>query len=165
MSGMRRTTLAVVAVLALTALVATSAAAPTTTAAQLTTRFKASTGEKLVRNKLMSSGGHYVAYDLGIPNVAKRARWGTFTVFVVTAADAEADVTRLLADTRTGELGTPAAGNIYWEQGATIHGQVYWQAKRRYGTNVVLKWIGNTSAKKTDATWKRLHTALTKATK
>ena len=82
-----------------------------------------------------------------------------------TGPDVEADVTDLLADTRTGELATPSAGNIYWEQGATLQGQVYWQAKRRYGQNVVLTWIGASAVKKTDASWKRLHTALTKATK
>ena len=47
----------------------------------------------------------------------------------------------------------------------TLQGVSYWQAKRRYGNNVVVKWIGPTGAKKTDATWKRLHAALTKATK
>ena len=72
----------------------------------------------------------------------------------------------LLADTPlecSRQADSPA--NIYWEQGATLHGDIYWQAKRRYGQNVVLKWIGASATKKTDASWKRLHTALTKATK
>ena len=151
----------------LIALVVTTAAsaASTTTAGQLTTRFKAATGIRLLVNKDTSYAGHYKAYDLGAQSVATRARWGTFTVYLVTGADVDADVTRLLADTRTGVLGTPTAGGIYWEQGATLQGQVYWQAKRRYGQNVVVTWIGPSAAKKTDAAWKRLHGALVKATK
>jgi len=38
-------------------------------------------------------------------------------------------------------------------------------AKRRYGQNVVLLWTTTSQAKKTDATFKRLHTALLAATK
>jgi hypothetical protein len=144
---------------------ASPSASPTTTAAQLTTRFKAATGQKLLPNKTSSYAGHYRAYDLGVQSVATRARWGTFTVYLVTAADVDAEVTNLLSDTRTGTLGTPTAGGIYWEQGATLQGQVYWQAKRRYGQNVVLKWIAASSQKKLDGAWKRLHTALTKATR
>jgi hypothetical protein len=156
--------------LALTVLVglvlaAAPSAAPTTTAAQLTARFKAATGQKLVPNPTASSAGHYKAYDVGVQSAATRARWGTFAVYVVTAQDVETEVTRLLADTRSGALGTPTPAGIYWEQGATLHGQVYWQAKRRYGQNVVLKWIAPSSQKKLDAAWKRLHTALTKATR
>jgi len=154
------------AVAVLVAVMATAAsAAPGTTATQLTTRFKQATAQKLVLNKQLTYAGHYKAYDLGVQTTAKTARWGTFTVYLVTSADVEADVTDLLSDTHTGVLGTPSAGNIYWEQGATIHGQSYWQAKRRYGQNVVVTWIGASLAKKTDASWKRLHTALTKATK
>jgi hypothetical protein len=165
MSGMRSFAF-IVAMLALAALTSTaSLATSTTTSTQLTTRFKAATGEKLVTNKQTSSAGHYKAYDLGIPTAFKRAKWGTITVYLVTASDVETEVTGLLADTRTGVLGTPSAGNIYWEQGATLQGQAYWQAKRRYGQNVVLKWIGSAGTKKTDASWKRLHKALTAATK
>jgi hypothetical protein len=36
-------------------------------------------------------------------------------------------------------------------------------AKKRYGGNVVLWWIGSKPVKKTDKTFKRLHTALLKA--
>lgn len=146
-------------------LATTSSAASNTTAAQLTKRFKAATGQKLVANKQLAYPGHYVAYDLGVPTAAKRAIWGTFTVYLVTGADLDAEVNGLLADTHTGMLGTPSPGGIYWEQGATLQGVTYWQAKRRYGSNVVLTWIGSTAAKKTDATWKRLHKALTAATK
>ena len=156
----------IVAMLALAALTSTaSLASSTTTATQLTTRFKAATGEKLVPNKQASYAGHYKAYDLGISTAFTRAKWGTVTVYLVTVPDVETEVARLLADTRTGVLGTPSAGNIYWEQGATLQGQAYWQAKRRYGQNVVLKWIGSAGTKKTDASWKRLHKALTAATK
>ena len=115
-------------------------------------------------NPRASYAGHYRAYDLGVATFAKRGKWGTFTVYLVTGADVEADVTDLLSDTRTGVLATPTAGGIYWEQGATLQGQVYWQAKRRYGQNVVVTWIGSSATKKLDASWKRLHAALTKAT-
>jgi hypothetical protein len=147
------------------ALTTTSVAAPSTTALQLTKRFKAATGDKLVRNKQVSYAGHYVAYDLGVPTPAKKAKWGTFTVYLVTGADVEAEVTELLKNTRTGELDPMTPGGISWESGATLHGDVYWQAKKRYGQNVVLKWIGPSSAKKLDAAWKRLHAAVLKATK
>jgi hypothetical protein len=146
-------------------LTTTSVAAPSTTAAQLTSRFKASTGQKLVASRTLSYAGHYKAYDLGVQTAANKARWGTFTVYLVTGADVEADVTRLLASRHTGQLGAPSAGKIYWEEGVSLHGERYWQAKRRYGQNVVLTWIGSSGQKKTDATWKRLHTALTAATK
>ena len=152
--------------LALAALLATaSTAAPATTATQLTKRFKAVTGQKLVASKTLSYAGHYKAYDLGVATAANKARWGTFSVYLVTASGADAEVNDLLADSHTGQLGTPSAGKIYWEQGVTLQGTMYWQAKRRYGQNVVVKWIGASAAKKTDATWKRLHTALTAATK
>jgi len=156
----------VVAMLALSAVLTTSSvAAPSTTAAQLTKRFKTATGQKLIPSKTLSYAGHYRAYDLGLATAANRARWGAFTVFLVTGADVDAEVGQLLADSHTGMLGTPSAGGLYWEQGVTLQGVSYWQAKRRYGQNVVVKWIGPTGARKTDASWKRLHAALTKATK
>ncbi len=145
-----------------------TAAAPAATsvsAKQLTTRFKKATGEKLVVNKLKTSPGAQVAYELRVQTFASKAKWGTFTVYLVTAADVEAGVTRLLADTHTGTLGRPTAAGIYWEQGATLTGTPFWMAKRRYGKNVVLTWIGNQPVKKTDASWKRLHKALVAATK
>ena len=152
--------------LALAAFMTTSSiAATTTTGNQLTTRWKAATGEKLVRNKQVSSAGHYVAYDLGIATPAKKAKWGTLTVYLVTGADLETEVTGLLKNPRTGMPDPKSAGGIYWEAGTSIDGTAYWLAKRRYGQNVVLKWIGPSGAKKTDAAWKRTHTALTQATK
>jgi hypothetical protein len=135
------------------------------TAPQLTTRFKQATGDKLVVNKNSSYAGHYKAYDVGVPTIANKGKYGTFTVYLVTGADVEAEVTDLLADGHTGVLGKPGRGNIYWEAGSTVFGDVYWMAKRRYGGNVVLWWIGSRPVKKTDASWKRLHTALTKATR
>jgi hypothetical protein len=161
---MRRLVL-VLATIALVTLVATSAAAPTTTAYQLTTRFKQATGVKLVPNKRSSYTGHYKAYDLGAVTIASKARYGTFTVFLVTGGDVEADVTDLLADSHTGALGTPAAGGIHWESGTTISGERFWQAKKRYGQNVVLWWIGSTPVKKTDASFARLNKALVSATR
>jgi hypothetical protein len=156
----------VASMLALAAVLATSSvAAPATTASLLTTRFKAATGEKLVRNKQVSYAGRYVAYDLGVQTPAKRAKWGTFTVYLVTGADVEAEVADLLKNTRTGLPDPRSRGGIHWEAGTSIHGTAYWQAKRRYGQNVVLRWIGPSGAKKTDAAWKRIHTALTKATR
>ncbi len=154
------------AMLALAAATATSSvAAPSTSSSQLTKRFKAATGMRLVPSSPQSYAGHYRAYDLGLQTATNRARYGTFTIFLVTAADVDGEVTGLLSDAHSGMLGKPAAGGIYWEQGVSLHGDPYWQAKRRYGQNVVLKWIGPSGTKRTDATWKRLHTALTVATK
>jgi hypothetical protein len=146
-------------------LTSTSVAAPATTSSQLTTRFKAATGQKLVRNKQLSWAGHYVAYDLGVATPANKAKWGTFTVHLVTGADVGNEVAELLKNTRTGAAITPTSGGIHWETGASLFGQQYWQAKKRYGQNVVVKWIGPTGKKKLDPAWKRLHKALTKATK
>jgi hypothetical protein len=156
----------VCAMIALAALLTSqSVASSSTTATQLTTRFKAATGQKLVANKQRSYPGHYRAYDAGAQSTAVKARFGTFVVFLITATDLESEVTDLLADSHTGQLGTPSAGKIYWEQGVSVYGDAYWQAKRRYGQNVVLTWIGPSGARKTDATWKRLHAALTSATR
>ena len=146
--------------LALPALVA--AAGPTLTPWQVTTRFKQATGDKLVVNRKSTYPGHYTALDLGAVTIAKKGRYGTFTVYVVGAGDVETDVTDLLADGHTGVLGTPSTGSIYWESGTTIYGDRFWLAKRRYGANVVLWWIGDQQVRKTDATFKRLHTALTR---
>ena len=139
------------------------AAGPTLTTWQVSTRFKQATGDKLVQSRKASYPGHYVAFDLGVVTIAKKAKYGTFTVYVVTDPDVETQVTDLLADGHTGVLGTPSAGNIHWESGRTIYGDRFWLAKRRYGANVVLWWIGSTPVRKTDATFRRLHAALTKA--
>jgi hypothetical protein len=160
---MRR--LSLVCVLAALALPALSPAAGTAlTPWQLSTRFKQATGDRLVVNRRASYAGHYTALDLGAATISKKARYGTFTVYVVTGSDVEAEVTDLLADGHTGLLGTPGPGTIHWESGTTIYGDRYWLAKRRYGANVVLWWIGSKPVKKTDVTWTRLHRALTRAT-
>lgn len=138
--------------------------APSLTATQLQQRFKKSTGDKLVINRKTSYPGHYVAFDAGPASIARKAKYGTFTVYLVTGADAATDINDLLADGHTGVLGTPSAGKIYWEYGKTLYGDPYWMAKRQYGANVVLWWIGSKPVKKTDVTFKRLHTTLTKAT-
>lgn len=165
MSGMRRFAGAIAFVLVLCATLATAQASSsaTITASQLAVRFKQSTGDKLVRNKNTSYPGHYKAYDVGTPNIANKGKYGVFTVYLVAGGDVEADVTDLLADAHTGVLGKPGPGNIYWEEGKTLYGDKYWLAKRRYGENVVLWWIGSNPAKKTDKTFKRLHGTLTKA--
>ena len=159
---MRRLLAIAFVALALPALV--DAAAPSLTPWQVTTRFKQATGDKLVQNRKSSYPGSYTALDLGVATIAKKARYGTFTVYVVTDPDTEAQVTDLLEDGHTGVLGTPGLGNIYWESGRTIYGDRYWLAKRRYGTNLVLWWIGSQPVQKTDATFRRLHKALTKIT-
>jgi hypothetical protein len=149
---------------ALLAVVSAGAAGAPLTQWQVTTRFKQATGEKLVVNRKTSYAGHYVALDLGVQTIYKKARYGTFTVHVVAGGDIEADVTDLLADGHTGVLGQPGPGNIHWESGKTIYGDRFWLAKRRYGANVVLWWIGSQPVKKTDATWTRLHRALLRVT-
>jgi hypothetical protein len=138
--------------------------APGVTAARLQQGFKKSTGDKLVINKKISYPGHYVAFDAGPASIARKAKYGTFTVYLVTGADPATDINDLLADGHTGVLGAPSAGKIYWEYGKTLYGDPYWMAKRQYGANVVLWWIGSKPVKKTDVTFKRLHTTLTKAT-
>jgi hypothetical protein len=163
MNVMRRFVEALAILLAFsTAVAAAQTPAPGITTLQLQTRFKQITGDKLVVNKKSTYTGHYKAFDLGVPTIARKAKYGTFTVYLVTGADVEAEAKDLLADGHTGMLGTPGPGNIYWEEGKTIYGDAYWLAKRRYGGNVVLWWIGSKPVKKTDATWKRLHAALTK---
>jgi hypothetical protein len=164
-AGVKRHLTAFALVLALTAGVALAhPSAPSVSAAQLKTRFKASTGDKLVVNRNMSYAGHYVAFDVGPPSIASKGKYGTFAVYLVTGPDLETEVKDLLADSHTGVLGAPSAGNIHWEQGTSIHGDRYWMAKRRYGSNVVLTWIGvNAARKATDRSFKRLHTALTRA--
>ena len=159
---------AAVAALVLALVAATALAQPSATsvtAAQLTTSFKRSTGDKLVLNRKMTYPGHYKAYDVGPISIANKGKYGQFTVYLVTGADFEAEATDLLADSRTGMLGTPGAGKIYWEEGTTLYGDHYWMAKRRYGTNVILWWIGSNPVKQTDASFKRLHKTLTAATR
>jgi hypothetical protein len=153
-----------VLVLAVGAGPATAEQSSAVTPAQLVQRFRQATGDRLVLDKVISEAGHYQAYDYGHPSIAKKAKYGTFIVYVVTGADVEAEVRSLLIDAHTGQLGTPGPGRIYWESGTTIHGDRYWMAKRRYGENVVLEWMTESRVRKTDRTFKALHKALTKAT-
>jgi hypothetical protein len=162
---MRHAAAALAVLVVIAASVALAQAPANVTAAQLTASFKKSTGDRLVPNKKMSYPGHYKAYDAGAVSIARKAKYGTFTVYLVTGTDVEAEVTDLLADGHTGALGTPGAANIYWESGKTVYGDQYWMAKKRYGGNVVLWWIGSKPVKKTDKSFKRLHAALLKATR
>jgi hypothetical protein len=155
---------AVVAVVVSTTALAQPSAS-SVTATQLKASFKRSTGDKLVVNRKMSYPGHYTAFDAGVATIARKGKYGTFTVYLVTGADVEAEVKDLLADARTGVLEAPGAGNIYWEAGRTLYGDLFWLAKKRYGENVVLWWIGSKPVKKTDKTFKRLHTTLLRATR
>ncbi len=80
------------------------------------------TGDKLLLNRTISSPGHYQAYDVGVPSIAEKGKYGP---------DVEAEVMGLLIDLHTGQLGIPAPGRIYWESGTTIDGDRFWMAKRR----------------------------------
>ncbi len=131
------------------------------TAAQLKSTFKKGTAQKLVVDTLRSSSGKYTAFNLGVQTGTKQARYGTFTIYLVTNPDVEGQVASLLTDPHTGQLGTPGAGGIYWEKARTMSGAEVWMAKKRYGSNVVLWWTTSTPAKKTDVTFKNLHKALT----
>ena len=152
--------LGVAAVLSgLTAAVGFSAA-PTLTPSQVVARFKARTGTSLAVDKRSSYPGHHTA--LGVPqSISNIGRYGRFTIWVVTSGSEE-DVVELLADAHTGQLGTPGPSVIYWEHGTTIGGTPFWLAKKRYGPGIVLWWYG--SERKVDATFKRLHRALTTIT-
>jgi hypothetical protein len=156
---MRRGVAAVVVVVVLGAL-ATGAAVSASSAhtpAQVVARFKALTRTTLVVDKRSSYPGHYAA--LGVPqSISNIGRYSRFTIWVVTSGSEE-DVHDLLANPHTGELGVPGPSAIYWERGTTIGGSVYWLAKKRYGTDVVLWWYG--SKQKIDATFQRLHRPLT----
>ena len=151
------------ALLAVTALVACAAAGAGTSAtatpspAQVVARFKTLTGAKLLVDPRSGYPGHYTALGL-VQSIGNIGRWGRFTVFVTTSGS-EDDVTSLLADSHTGQLGTPGPGSIYWEHGHDLEGSQYWLAKRRYGANLVLYWYG--SQQKVDSRFTRLHRALT----
>jgi hypothetical protein len=152
---MRRAVAAVVILVVLGALavgVAVSARSAHTPA-QVVERFKALTGTTLVVDKRSSYPGHYTG--LGVPqSISNIGRYGRFTIWVV-GSGSEEDVHDLLANPHTGELGTPGLSAIYWERGTTMGGSVYWLAKKRYGTDLVLWWYG--SKQKIDAAFQRLH--------
>lgn len=134
------------------------------TAAQLRTGFKKATGQTLVVDKLRSSAGRYTAFNLGVQTKTRQARYGTFTIFLVTG-DVPSSVDTLLTNQHSGQLEPPAAGGIHWEHGASLGGGLVWTAKRLYGSNVVLWWTTTSTTRKTDRTWTTLHRALTAVTK
>jgi hypothetical protein len=126
------------------------------TPGQVVTGFKARTGATLLVDRRSSYPGHYTA--LAVPqSISNIGRYGRFTIWVVTSGDVT-DVSDLLSDPHTGQLGTPAAASIYWEHGRTVGGAEYWLAKKRYGTSIVLWWYG--TSRKVDARFTRLHRAL-----
>jgi len=164
----KRTGVIVALVAALAATLTTagaSGAGSTVTVAQLKSGFKKATGQTLVADRVRSSPGHYTAFNLGVQTMTKRARYGTFTIYLVSGGDVASDVRSLLADPHTGQVGSPATGGIYWDKGVTMTGSETWTAKRPYGANLVISWSTTSSAKKTDRTWKTLHKALTAVTK
>jgi hypothetical protein len=146
--------------IAASTVVAGANGASTANTTQLKSTFRKVTGQKLVVDKIRSSPGRYTAFNLGVQTGTRQARYGTFTIFLVTNPDTETQITSLLRDAHTGQVGAPAAGGIYWEKARTIRGDEVWMAKKRYGTNVVLWWTSTKPVKKTDATFKNLHKAL-----
>jgi len=148
--------IAIVVVLSVLAGAVNASAVSTLTPSQVVARFRAQTGTTLAVDRRSSYPGHYAA--LGVPqSISNVGRYGRFTIWVVTSGDEE-DVRQLLVDPHTGELGTPGAASIYWEHGTTIGGTPFWLGKKRYGS-IVLWWYG--SERRVDATFKRLHRALT----
>jgi hypothetical protein len=144
---------------AVTAVASAQGAPSTVTSAQLKAGFKKATGQKLVVDKLRSSAGNYTAFDLGVQTKSRQARYGTFTIFLLTG-DVAANADSLLKNQRTGQLEPPAAGGIHWEHGASLGGGLLWTAKQQYGSNVVLWWTTSQDVKKTDRTYATLHKAL-----
>ena len=164
---MKRSALVVALATALAAALSAGASgAPSTvTVAQLKSGFKKATGQTLVVDRVGSTAGHYTAFNLGVQTTTKKARYGTFTIYLVSGSDVAADVNRLLTNPHTGDLGTPATGGIYWEKDVTMTGTEIWMAKRPYGANVVVWWTTTSPVRKTDRTWTVLHKALTSVTK
>ena len=164
---MKKTSLivAVAAALAASLAAGASGAPSTVTVAQLKSGFKKATGQALVVDRERSNPGHYTAFNLGVQTMTKRARYGTFTIYLVSGSDVTGDVQGLLTNPHTGQLDPPAAGGIYWEKDSTMTGTDIWMAKRPYGANVVIWWTTTSPVRKTDRTWTVLHKALTSVTK
>jgi hypothetical protein len=151
---------AIVAAVLAVAIPSASAEGQIASQGQVVARFAATTGEKLRVNPKLGYAGHYVALGLGTPSIVQKARYGVFTVYVVTGPDVTTEVNGLLADSHTGKVGAPGPAAIYWEAGTTLRGEHYWLAKKRYGANIVLTWIGTRDARKTEPSFTRLHRAL-----
>jgi hypothetical protein len=145
------------AVAALTVSVVPASGATALTTSQVIARFRAATGTTLLVDKPSSRPGHYTALQLP-PSVTNQGRFGRFTLYVVGASTTGDDITKLLSDSHTGELGVPGASRIYWESGRYLSGGAYWLAKKQYGANLVLWWFG--SAHKVDAAFTRIHKPL-----
>jgi hypothetical protein len=129
------------------------------TQAQVIKRFEKSTGRKLAADAGSTRAGHYTALRLS-KSVTNVALYGDFTLWLVAPGTLEDDVTQLLTNAHTGELGAPGAAGIYWEQTSSFGGGTAWLAKKRYGPNLVLWRYGTT--RKVDPAFKRLHKALLK---
>jgi hypothetical protein len=143
---------AVLSSIALIALGPARAATPALTQAQVVKRFETATGRKLA-----AWPGHSGALRLS-KSTTNLALYGDFVLWVVSPGGREEAIEKLLTDVHTGELGTPGAAGIYWEQGSYLGGQPYWLGKKLYGTNLVL-WRYGTAAK-VDPSFKRLHKVL-----
>lgn len=124
------------------------------TQAQVVKRFETATGRKPV-----AWPGHSGALRLS-KSGTNLALYGDFVLWVVGPDARTETIERLLTDAHTGELGTPGAAGIYWEQGSALGGQHYWLGKKLYGTNLVLWRYGATA--KVDPSFKRLHKVLLK---
>lgn len=149
------------AVFAALALVAVGPARTATSAAptqaQVIKRFEKATGRRLAADAGSTRPGHYAALRLS-KSVTNIALYGDFTVWLVAPGTLEDDVTQLLTNAHTGQLGTPGAAGIYWEQTSSLGGGTVWLAKKRYGPNLVLWHYGRTQ--KVDPAFTRLHKAL-----
>ncbi|MFN8221933.1 MAG: hypothetical protein U0R50_01645 [Gaiellales bacterium] len=151
---------ALVAALALVAIApGRTAQSAVPTQAQVSKRFEKATGRRLAADAASSRAGHYVA--LRLPrSVTTTALYGDFTLWLVQPGSLEADVTQLLTNVHTGELGSPGPGGIYWEQVTSLSGRTAWLAKKRYGPNLVLWHYG--PVHRVDPPFSRLHKALVK---
>ena len=127
--------------------------------AQVIKRFELTTGRRLAADAGATRAGHYTALRLS-KSVTNVALYGDFTLCLVAPGTLDDDVTQLLTNAHTGQLGTPGAAGIYWEQSSSLGGGTVWIAKKRYGPNLVLWHYGQTQ--KVDPGFKRLHKALLK---
>jgi hypothetical protein len=127
------------------------------TQAQVVTRFAKATGHRLEVDRASSRAGRYTVLRLSA-SVTNTATYGDFRLYLLPQGATDADTEQLLMNLHTGELGTPAAGGVYWEQTRLLGGGTVWLGKKRYGRNLVLWHYG--PVHKVDATFRRLHLAL-----
>ena len=144
---------------------AAPSAAKTFTAKKLIKRFKRATkGDRLTRDSRASWTGVEALRYGRVASQSVIGRYGHFLLYVVRTREIDLDVERLLADIHTAEPITPNRKGVRWEQNVTLHGDLFWTAKKQYGRNVVLVWNG-TEKKGVNKAWKRLNKALVKATR